>query len=70
VGDTWWVRVAAPATQGKANQALIVLLSEVLDLPKSAIRIVRGERARDKLVSIEGLRQDLVWERLSEHMKG
>ena len=46
------VSVHAPATEGKANRAVIELLAGYFKLPKSAIRIVRGETARRKLIEI------------------
>ncbi len=49
------VAVNAPAAGGKANQALIELLSETIFRPKSSFRIVRGETARQKTLSITGI---------------
>jgi uncharacterized protein (TIGR00251 family) len=46
------VSVRAPAREGKANEAVIELLAEYFSVPKSSIRIVRGEMARRKLVEI------------------
>jgi hypothetical protein len=46
------VRLTAPPVEGKANQALIEFLAEVLDVAKSRIEIVAGTTGRDKLVSI------------------
>lgn len=45
-------RVSAPPQDGKANQALLVLLSETLDVAKSKIHIVGGETARLKTIQI------------------
>lgn len=45
-------RVTAPPVDGKANRALVKLLSREFDVPKSKIRIVRGESSRDKLVEL------------------
>ena len=47
------VSVRAPASEGKANVAVVELLAEHFSVPKSSIRIVRGETARRKLVEIE-----------------
>lgn len=44
--------VHAPASEGKANQALIELLADYLSVPKSAVKIIRGETSRKKLVEI------------------
>ena len=46
------VRVAARPVEGAANRALIELLSEWLDVPKSAISISSGRASRDKVVRV------------------
>jgi len=46
------VRVTAPAVEGRANQAVVELLAEALDVPRSAIHVERGAAARTKRVSI------------------
>lgn len=38
---------------GRANDAVVKLLSEYLDVPKSKIKILRGLTGRDKVVSID-----------------
>jgi uncharacterized protein YggU (UPF0235/DUF167 family) len=43
-------RVAAPPVGGAANAALVELLATELGLPKSAVRIVRGDTSRLKSV--------------------
>lgn len=45
-------RVTAPPVDGKANSALIKLLAKEYAVPKSRIRILRGETAREKLVEL------------------
>ncbi len=49
------VHVTASPENGQDNQALIQLLSGVLDIPTSNIAIIAGETGRDKIVSILGL---------------
>ena len=51
-GD-WVVRVKAPAVDGKANEHLINYLSDVLDLPKSKIRLKKGQTNRLKCLEID-----------------
>jgi uncharacterized protein len=46
------VSVRAPAREGKANEAVIELLAEYFSVPKSSIRIVRGQTSRRKLVEL------------------
>ncbi|MCI0521064.1 MAG: DUF167 domain-containing protein [Chloroflexi bacterium] len=62
------IRLTAPPVEGKANQALVEFLSEVLQVPKSRIDIVAGETGRDKLVSILGLDVDTVHARILQHL--
>lgn len=48
------VRLTAPAVDGKANAALIRWLArDLLELSRSAVRITRGERAREKTLVID-----------------
>ncbi len=49
------VRLAAPPVEGAANAALIAFLSDALELPRRAFRIVSGDRSRDKRVLVAGL---------------
>lgn len=49
------VRVTAPPVEGEANRAVTALLAGTLRVPRSAVRVVRGERSRDKLVAVAGL---------------
>ena len=47
------VRVGAPAADGKANQAVIRELAEALRVPVAAVRIVRGQSSRTKVVQVD-----------------
>jgi uncharacterized protein YggU (UPF0235/DUF167 family) len=58
------VRVSAPPVEGRANAALERLLAGALGVPKSAVRVVSGAHAREKLVAFEGLEQADVLRRL------
>ena len=46
------VYVTAPPEDGRANRALIKLLSKELNIPKSKIEIIKGERGREKIIKI------------------
>lgn len=46
------VSVHAPAREDKANQALVEVLAYYFSVPKSSVRIVRGQSSRRKLVEI------------------
>lgn len=47
------VRTTAPSTEGKANRAIIKLLSEYFDVPKSRISISAGHASRSKIITIQ-----------------
>jgi uncharacterized protein (TIGR00251 family) len=56
------IRLAAPATEGRANEALIEFLAEKFGVAKRDIRILSGVKSRDKRVLIEGITtQELPW---------
>jgi uncharacterized protein (TIGR00251 family) len=56
-GDALKVRVAAPPVDGKANAAVVELLTEVLDAP---VQLVAGASSRRKRLRITGLDQAAV----------
>jgi len=51
-GDHLKVYVRAPPVKGKANEAVIEVLAEFFGVKKSDIRIISGERSREKVVEI------------------
>lgn len=50
------VKLTAPPVDGEANAALARFLARLLGVPPSAVRLVRGAAAREKLVRVAGLR--------------
>jgi uncharacterized protein len=54
LGDgTWIARVKAPPVDGKANAALIELISVRFGVPKSRVRLKSGASARVKQIEID-----------------
>jgi len=49
------VRLAAPAREGKANDALAGLLARVLGVGRKDVTLVAGASARRKLVRVRGI---------------
>jgi uncharacterized protein len=49
------VRLRAPAVEDRANEALVEFLAELLKTPKSAVRILSGDRSRTKRIEIRGV---------------
>ena len=49
------VRLTAPPVEDRANDALRRLLAVRLNVPVSAVRIVGGEKSRDKRIAVAGV---------------
>ena len=64
-GDAWKVRVTAAPEHGRANDAVIRLMADTLSLPLSAVTIVSGHGARDKIVELTGVGPGLIERRLA-----
>lgn len=54
-GDAVKIKVAAPAVEGKANEALLEFVAEKLRIHRRDITLVTGDKSRDKLVEIASL---------------
>ena len=52
--------VSAPAVAGAANQSLVRLLAEELQVPRQSVRLVAGAAGRRKLVVVDGVDPALV----------
>src|SRR2546427_12679940 len=60
LGGALKVRLRAPAVEDRANEALVEFLSELLKRPRSAVRILSGERSRTKRVEIHGVTRQQI----------
>ena len=60
------VRSQAPAVENRANEALIEFLAQLLKTPKSAVRILSGDRSRTKRIEIRGVTQQQIQALLAE----
>ncbi|HEX9466741.1 MAG TPA: DUF167 family protein [Alphaproteobacteria bacterium] len=58
--DALRVRVTAPPDDGKANAALIALLAEAWDVPRSTLTIAAGTTSRRKRIHVRGEPQSLL----------
>jgi uncharacterized protein len=54
------VRLQAPAAEGRANEALVEFLAQLLKRPRAAVRILSGDRSRTKRVEISGVTRQQV----------
>jgi uncharacterized protein (TIGR00251 family) len=66
--EGWKVRVAAPAERGRANEALLALLSTTLSVPRERLSIIAGASGRDKVIALEGLALEEAECRLSSSL--
>lgn len=48
------IAVQAPPIEGRANMVLIAFLAKAVGIPKSAVEIVSGELARNKVFLLRG----------------
>jgi uncharacterized protein (TIGR00251 family) len=54
------VALTAPPVEGAANEALRAFLAETFGVSRSAVTVVRGDKSREKTVSIEGVGEERV----------
>ena len=54
------IRLTAPPVDDRANEALVRLLAERLNVPLAAVRIASGERSRTKRVEVHGVKIETI----------
>ena len=57
IGDILKVRLTSAPVDGAANEQLIEILSEELNIKKSSVRIIRGMSSRHKTIEIKGIEE-------------
>ncbi len=67
--DALRIRVQAPASEGRANEALLRLLADSLGIAKSRVSIERGATNRVKLIAIQGLTVEEIRRRLADGVR-
>ena len=70
LGDAWKVRVTAPPEAGKANEAVLAMLADVLGLERRDLTLTSGHGSRDKVVALMGLTHEDADARLAAAAKG
>jgi uncharacterized protein len=63
------IRLTAPPSGGKANEALIKYLAKILSIRKKQIKIKRGFTSRNKLISIQGVDRDAIYREIIESIE-
>ncbi len=64
IGDALKLALTAPPVEGKANDACVAFLAEVLGVSRSSITIVAGETSRQKVIRVAGMTAAAIRERL------
>ena len=54
-GEAIKVRLTAPPVDGKANEALIKFLAEILEVSRGQIEIISGEKSKQKTMRVRGI---------------
>jgi uncharacterized protein (TIGR00251 family) len=53
-GDRLRMRVSAPPVEGAANTRVVLVLAELLGIPRAQLRVTRGAKSREKDLLIQG----------------
>ncbi len=64
LGEALKLSLIAPPIEGRANEACISFLAEVLNVSRSSISIAAGESSRNKVIRVAGLTSAQVRARL------
>jgi len=68
-GGSLKVAVTAPPEDGRANQALVEILRELLELKRSQVELLSGATSREKKFLIRGLTKAELTARLAGLLK-
>jgi uncharacterized protein (TIGR00251 family) len=53
-GERLKIRIAAPALDGRANDALVAFVAETLGIAKHRVAVAKGAQSREKLLAVAG----------------
>lgn len=59
------ISVVEKAEEGKANNAVVQLISEILDIPASTVNIAAGKRSRRKKIFVKDMEAKKIFDKLS-----
>ena len=65
-GDELKIKVTAPPVDSAANEALVRLLAEKLNLSRGAVQLIRGQTSRHKTIYLAGLTVEAAAHRLTQ----
>jgi len=64
LGDALKLSLTAPPVEGRANEACIEFLANLLKVPRSSVTIASGQSSRRKVIRVSGVSADEVQKRL------
>ena len=64
IGDALKVALTAAPVEGRANEACIAFLADLLNVPRSSVTIAAGHSSRNKAIRVSGLSAAETRERL------
>ena len=69
-GDALKIALTAPPVEGRANNALIAFLAELLKVPRASVSIAAGQSSRNKVVRIAAISAAAVRQTLEKLVAG
>ncbi len=66
LGDALKLSLTAPPVEGRANEACIEFLANLLEVPRSSVTIASGENSRRKVIRVKGLSADELRNRIGQ----
>ena len=64
LGDALKLSLTAPPVEGRANDACIEFLANLLKVPRSSVTIASGQSSRRKMIRVSGISADEAQKRL------
>ena len=64
LGDALKLSLTAPPVDGRANEACIEFLADLLDVPRSSVTIASGDTSRNKVIRVAGVTADEIRRRI------
>lgn len=63
------LKIVAPPVEDAANKAILRFFANLLEIPVSRVKMLTGERSRDKTLRIEGISLSQLLARLPENLR-
>jgi uncharacterized protein len=64
IGDALKISLTAPPVKGRANEACIAFLADLLNIPRCSVTITSGQSSRNKMIRVIGVSAEWIRTRL------